>query len=152
MYYFVFHRLNKYLLNKINYTEFEFKQNKLHRIWIQTEILFKQIFWIVCMWLDKYLLNKINYTEFEFEFKQNKLHSFWIQTNILFKQIFITILNSTNSSSHYSLYNFDTNSITSHFIFTVHLTTYHSHSYFVFNCIPVWIQHLNNLQKYFQTQ
>ena len=26
MYYFIFHRLNKYLLNKINYTEFEFKQ------------------------------------------------------------------------------------------------------------------------------
>ena len=25
MYYFVFHRLNKYLLNKINYTEFEFE-------------------------------------------------------------------------------------------------------------------------------
>ena len=61
MYYFIFHRINKYLLNKI------------------------------------------------------KWHGIWIQTEILFKQIFITILNSTNSSSRYTLYNFDINSITSQF-------------------------------------
>ena len=41
MYYFIFHRLNKYLLNKINYTEFEFEWNlNSNRNFIQTNIYY----------------------------------------------------------------------------------------------------------------
>ena len=93
IYYFIVHRLNKYLLNKINNTEFEFK-----RIFYSNKYLLQ--FWIV------------------YKFK---LSLFTIQ--LWYKFNYITILHQ-------------------------HLTTYYSHSYFVFNFkSSFWIQHLSKSAK-----
>ena len=112
---------------------FLFDDNK--HIYIRLNVFVNILFYFSQI---KYLLNKINITDFEFKriFYSNK---YLLQLRIVQFQASTITIQLWLQLHHISYLQFT----------SLHIT--HTHIS-IFNCIPVWIQHLSNLQKYSLTQ